>query len=73
MSFDSKTTVRELMENDQTKAIVEKHLPGASSHPLLSQAWYMTLREVSMYPEAGMTADKYRAILDDLAALDAEQ
>ncbi len=67
MMYDSKSTVKEVMEDDQARAIVEKHLPGASNHPLLTQAWYMTMREVSMYPESGMTADKYRAILDDFA------
>jgi len=44
-------------------------MPGVSNHPLLPQAWYMTLREVSMYPESGMTADKYQAILADLQSL----
>jgi hypothetical protein len=70
MAFGSNSTVRDVMENEQAKAVLEKHMPGVSSHPLLPQAWYMTLREVSMYPESGMTADKYKAIITDLEALD---
>lgn len=70
MAFTANSTVQEVMEDETAKSIVEKHVPGASNHPLLPQAWYMTLREVSMYPESGMTAEKYRAILADLAQLD---
>jgi hypothetical protein len=70
VAFNASSTVREVIENDRARAVLEKHLPGASNHPLLPQAWYMTLREVSMYPESGMAADKYQAILDDLAEID---
>lgn len=70
MAFTANSTVREVIENDQARAVLDKHVPGASNHPLLPQAMYMTLREVSMYPESGMTADKYRAILADLAEID---
>ncbi len=69
MPYTANSTVREVMENDEAKAVMEKHLPGVSNHPLLPQAWYMTLREVSMYPESGMTADKYKAIIADLSGL----
>ena len=71
MAFTANSTVREVMQNDEAKAIFEKHMPGVTNHPLLPQAMYMTLREVSMYPESGMTSDKYQAILADLAELDA--
>ena len=67
MAFDANSTIKEIMENDEAKAVVEKHMPGASEHPLLPQAWYMTLREVSMYPESGMTPNRYQSILADLA------
>ena len=60
----------EVIENPQARAIMEKHVPGISNHPLLPQAWYMTLREVSMYPESGVTADKYQAILVELEQID---
>ena len=70
VAFSANSTVRQVMENDEAKAVLEKHMPGITNHPLLPQAWYMTLREVSMYPESGMTSDKYKAIIADLAAID---
>jgi hypothetical protein len=70
MAFGANSTIRELMENEQARAVVERHLPGASKHPQLSQAWYMTLREVSYYPEAGMTPAQFEAIVKDLAKLE---
>ena len=70
MAFGANSTIKDVMENEQAKAILEQHLPGVSNHPLLPQAWYMTLREVSMYPESGMTADKYKAIIGDLEQLE---
>ena len=69
MEFGSNSLVKDVMENEKAKAVMEKHMPGVSDHPLLSQAWYMTLREVSMYPESGMTAERYQAIIADLKAI----
>jgi hypothetical protein len=69
MPFSLNSTVRELMANEQAKAVVEKHLPGASKHPDLPQAMHMTLREVSYYPESGLTQAKLKAIEEDLPQL----
>ena len=69
MAFGANSTIRELMDNEQARAVVEKHLPGASAHPMLPQAWYMTLREVSYYPEAGMSRAQFEAIVADLAKI----
>lgn len=57
------------MANDQARAIVDKHIPGASTHPQLYQAMYMTLAEVATYPESGLTQAKLQALLNDLAAV----
>jgi hypothetical protein len=70
MAFGANSTIRELMENERTRAVIERHLPGASTHPQLPQAWYMTLREVSYYPEAGMTRAQFEAIVEDLTKIE---
>ncbi|GIV79952.1 hypothetical protein FKZ61_020730 [Litorilinea aerophila] len=69
MPYTLNSTVREILADERAKAIIEKHMPGATSHPQLSEAMYMTLREVAMYPESGLTPQKLQAILDDLAKL----
>ncbi len=69
MEFGPNSIVKDIMENEKAKAVMESHMPGVSNHPLLSQAWYMTLREVSMYPESGMTAERYQEIIADLESI----
>lgn len=67
MAFNIYSTVGQLISNEQTKVIIEKHLPGASSHPQLSMAWHMSLAEVASYPEANISSEKLQALLADLA------
>lgn len=72
MSLSTRSTIRDLIANPDAKAILEKHLPGASRHPDLPQALYMSLREVMYYPEAaqaGLTKEKLEAIDADLQML----
>ena len=69
MSYSANSTIRELMADERARAVVEKHLPGASTHPQLPEAMHMTLREVSWYPESGLTQEKLDALVADLAKL----
>ena len=69
MAFTIYSTVGKVLSNEQAKAMIEKHLPGATTHPMLSEAWGMTLGEVASYPEAGITSAKLQALLADLATV----
>ena len=69
MTFDLNSRIRDIMANEQARAIVDRHIPGASTHPQLDIALEMTLREVSWYPESGLTQEKLKALLEDLARL----
>lgn len=69
MAFTIHSSVGKVMSNAQAKAIVEKHFPGISSHPQLSDAWGMSLGEVASYPEAGISSAKLQALLADLATV----
>ncbi len=70
MAFNVYSTIQALLANPAARAVIEKHLPGAANHPQLDQALHMTLGEVAMYPEAGLSSEKLKAILADLAKLD---
>jgi hypothetical protein len=70
MAFTANSTVRQLMADERAKAVIEKHIPGASKHPDLPQAMSMTLRELSYYPQSGLTQDKLRAIEEDLQKIE---
>ena len=70
MAFSEKSTIREIIADARAKAILDKHFPGASTHPQLHMGFGMTLKQISWYPESGMTPEKLKALVEDLAALD---
>ena len=66
MKYSLQTRISELINDSRAKQILERHIPGATSHPQLHMALGMTLLEVSTYPEAGLTQEKLKALLADL-------
>jgi hypothetical protein len=70
MSFSASSTIRELLADERAKSVVEKHLPGASRHPDLPQALSMSLREISYYPESGLTPSKLKVIDEELKQIE---
>jgi hypothetical protein len=70
MAYSEQTRIREILADERAKAILDKHLPGASTHPQLHMAMDMTLKEISWYPESGLTSAKLQALVEDLAALE---
>lgn len=72
MSYSIHSTLRDILNDDGAKAVLERHMPGASSHPDLPMAMNMTLQQISYYPEAaaaGLTQEALQAIDADLKAL----
>jgi hypothetical protein len=72
MSFSINSTIKDLLADERAKAVVEKHVPGASRHPQIYEVYYETLKSISYYPEAaaaGLTKEKLAAIDADLKAL----
>jgi para-nitrobenzyl esterase len=58
--------LRELLADPQARAVLERHVPGATTHPQLDMALDMSLREISWYPESGLTPDEFKALIEDL-------
>ena len=69
MAFSEQSKLREIIADERAKAVLDKHIPGASTHPQLYMGLDMTLKEISWYPESGLTPAKLKALVDDLAAL----
>jgi hypothetical protein len=69
MIYSEQTRIRDLLNDPRAVAVLERHLPGATTHPQLHEALDMTLREVSYYPESGLTPAKLQALVQDLAQL----
>lgn len=68
MKFTVQTTLGQLLNDERAKTILEKHIPGSTSHPRLPQALHMSLIEISGYPEANLDQAKLQALLQDLNA-----
>ena len=69
MALTELSTIKEILATDDGKAILEKHMPGCTSNPMFQMTLGMTLKQVSGFPQAGITAEKLKGIVDDLAKL----
>lgn len=65
------STVAQLMANPAAKAVIDRHLPGFSAHPMIGQAGPMTLRQIQGFTQGQITNAHLTAIQADLAALPA--
>ena len=66
MAFTLDSTLGEILDDPQAKAVLDEQLPGISSNPLLAMAKGMTLNMILSMPQAaqlGLTKDKAEAIL----------
>ncbi len=69
MGFSENSKLKEIMENENSKAVMEKHIPGISTNPMLKMGYGMSLKQISGIPQAGISAEKFDAILNDLSKL----
>ena len=65
------SSIKDLLANPTTAAVVEKHLPGVSQHPALPQFQDMTLGQVAPLSGGAVTPAVIEAIDTDLKALPA--
>lgn len=69
MAFTLDTTLGEILDDPQAKAVLDKHLPGVSSNPLVGMARGMNLNMILSMPQAaelGLTKEKAQAVLDEI-------
>ena len=69
MAFSAQSKVGDLLANDGAKAVLEKHMPGFSSHPQIGMAKGMSLQAVANFSAGKITKDMLAAVDTDLAAL----
>ncbi|HEX6303937.1 MAG TPA: hypothetical protein VFZ76_07090 [Anaerolineales bacterium] len=66
MAFTLDTTLGELLDHPQAKAVLDKQLPGISTNPLVGMARGMSLNMILAMPQAaqlGLTKEKAEAVL----------
>ena len=70
MAFTEKSTLRELSESPEAKAVLEKYLPGFWAAPGLRTGMRMSLKTISMAPQAKVLKEKLPSILEELAKIE---
>jgi hypothetical protein len=72
MAYTLDSTVGEILDNTGAVKILEKHVPGISSNPMLMFAKGMTLKAVIATPpakQAGLTEDMVKKVLAEINAV----
>jgi hypothetical protein len=70
MAYTQVSLVKDVLADARAREIVETHLPGATTHPYVDEALYLTIGEVMSYPQALIFHKKLQTILAELATLD---
>ncbi len=65
LTIDSK--LEDLLADEKAKAILEKHIPGISSHPQLAMAKGFSLKAIAPMSGGLLTQDTLVVIAEDLA------
>lgn len=69
MAFTLDTTVGQLVDDPQAKAVLEQYIPGFTTNPMLMMVKGMTVNMLLALPQAaqfGLTKEKAQAIIDEV-------
>ena len=69
MSFSIESKLGDLLDNEATKAILEKHLPGISSHPQIAMGKGFALSMVAKFSGGLITEEALGKIAAELSAV----
>ncbi len=69
MGFSTQSKLGDLLDNDQTKAILEKHMPGISTHPQIAMGRGFPLAVVANFSGGMITQDMLDAVDTELSSL----
>ena len=69
MAFSQASLIKDVLADERACAIVESHFPGATTHPYVDEAQYLTIGELMGFPQAIVFRKKLQTILAELSAL----
>ena len=69
MAFSADTTLKELLNDPAATAVLEKHFGARANDSRIQEVMYESLRAISYYPEAGISADLIQKVDADLKKL----
>ena len=72
MAYTLDTTLGVLLDDPKAKAILDQHMPGVSSNPMVAMVKGTSRRMIVSMPQAaqlGVTEAKVQAVLDEINKL----
>jgi hypothetical protein len=69
MALTLDTTLGVILDDPKAKAVLDKHLPGVSSNPMVAMVRGMSLNMILAMPQAaqlGLTKEKAEALLAEI-------
>lgn len=69
MSYSIETKLGDLLDNEATKAILEKHMPGISTHPQIGMGRGFPLSTVAKFAGGMITQEMLDKVNAELATL----
>jgi hypothetical protein len=69
MPFDINSKIKDIGANPEAKAIFEKYVPGFFENPQSKQAFGMSLKVVTSFPQSKPIKEKLPQILEEFAKL----
>lgn len=71
MAYSMDTKVGEILKDTRAMEVLERHVPGLSSNPMIGMASGMTIKSLLAMPQAqqyGVTEEKVKKILEEINA-----
>ena len=71
MAYSMDTKVGDILKDTRALEVLEKHVPGVSSNPMIGMASGMTIKSLLAMPQAqqyGITEEKVMKILEEINA-----
>jgi hypothetical protein len=69
MTFTLDTTLGELIDHPQAKAVLDQYMPGVSTNPMVGMVRGMSLNSILALPQAaqmGLTKEKAESVLAEI-------
>ncbi|HEY4390849.1 MAG TPA: hypothetical protein VGN02_05815 [Paenibacillus sp.] len=70
MAFNENSKLGDLLQNDSATAVLEQHLPGITTSNMLAMAKGFTLKQLSGFPQAGLSEAKLTELANDLKEIE---
>ena len=67
----SKSTLKEVLEDERAVAIIEEYVPGFTENPELGPVAGMKMKALLKFPQVGLPKEDVNWILEELDKLDA--